>query len=51
MKKDEFNIKTATAVYLCGPKPFMAAVKQCGLELGFAEESIHYESFGPTTAI
>ncbi|OUR71274.1 nitric oxide dioxygenase [Methylophaga sp. 41_12_T18] len=51
LTEDEFNIKTATAVYLCGPKPFMAAVKQCGLELGFAEESIHYESFGPTTAI
>ncbi|MBL4900070.1 MAG: NO-inducible flavohemoprotein [Colwellia sp.] len=49
----EYGIETDgdTAVYFCGPKPFMAALKQCCLTLGFSEEAIHYESFGPTTAI
>ncbi|OUR65429.1 nitric oxide dioxygenase [Methylophaga sp. 42_25_T18] len=47
----ELNTDGDTAVYFCGPKPFMSALKQCCLTLGFAEEAIHYESFGPTTAI
>ena len=51
LSESEFNIDGNTAVYFCGPKPFMSALKQCCLTLGFAEEAIHYESFGPTTAI
>ena len=47
----EFETDGNTSVYFCGPKPFMSALKQCCLTLGFAEEAIHYESFGPTTAI
>ena len=47
----EFEADGDTAVYFCGPKSFMLALKQCYLTLGFAEEDIHYESFGPTTAI
>ena len=35
-------------VYLCGPVPFMAAVKTALLELGVAEENVHYEVFGPS---
>lgn len=40
-----------TAVYFCGPKPFMSAMKQCCLTLGIDEQHIHYETFGPTTAL
>ena len=40
-----------TAVYFCGPKPFMSVMKQCCLTLGIDEQHIHYETFGPTTAL
>lgn len=33
--------------YLCGPIPFMAAIKGQLLGLGVAEGRIHYEAFGP----
>jgi len=29
----------------------MSALKQCCLTLGFAEQDIHYETFGPTATI
>ena len=50
---DEVGIKPEnnTAVYFCGTKPFMSAMKQCCLTLGTAEQHIHYETFGPTTAL
>ena len=50
---DEVGIKPEnnTAVYFCGPKPFMSAMKQCCLTLGTTEQHIHYETFGPTTAL
>ena len=38
-------------VYFCGPKPFMAILHQFFTRLGFAEDDIHYEIFGPTTAL
>ena len=37
--------------YLCGPMPFMLFVKQQLLELGVADERIHYELFGPHQAM
>ncbi len=39
------------AVYTCGPKPFMAAMKKHSQGIGVAVENIHYEVFGPTTAL
>lgn len=40
-----------TAVYTCGPKPFMGAMKQHSQTIGVEEKNIHYEVFGPTTAL
>lgn len=40
-----------SAVYFCGPKPFMSAMKQHSLSIGVDEKNIHYEVFGPTTAV
>jgi len=37
-----------TAIYFCGPKPFMSAVNQVFHKLGFKAEQIHYETFGPS---
>ena len=47
----EFEVDGDTAVYFCGPTLFMSSLKQSCLSLGFSEENIHYETFGPTTAI
>lgn len=38
-------------VYFCGPKSFMAVLNQFFLELGYGEQDIHYEVFGPTTSL
>lgn len=38
-------------VYFCGPKPFMAVLNQFFIGLGYVEEDIHYEVFGPTTSL
>ncbi len=40
-----------TDVYFCGPKPFMAAINQTLQAIGFNEEQLHYELFGPTLAL
>lgn len=40
-----------THVYFCGPKPFMAVLNQFFINLGFDENMIHYEVFGPTTKL
>jgi nitric oxide dioxygenase len=37
-----------TAVYFCGPRPFMSAVNNLLKALGFKSEQIHYETFGPS---
>ena len=34
-------------IYFCGPKPFMAALHMLLNGLGYAEEQLHYEIFGP----
>ncbi len=38
-------------VYFCGPLPFMQELKPLLNEIGFADEQLHYEVFGPTTAL
>jgi nitric oxide dioxygenase len=40
-----------TAIYFCGPKLFMKAMKYCAAALGFTSDRVHYESFGPTTQL
>lgn len=36
-----------TDAYFCGPKPFMAAVNSTLQNLGFNQDNLHYETFGP----
>jgi nitric oxide dioxygenase len=50
---DEANMSVdeQLAVYICGAKSFMSSIKQQCLELGISESALHYEVFGPTTAI
>lgn len=38
-------------IYFCGPRPFMRALNQIAETIGFEDEDIHYEVFGPTTAL
>lgn len=38
-------------VYFCGPKPFMAAVNRQLLDMGYTDEQLHYEVFGPSTRL
>lgn len=40
-----------TAVYFCGPKPFMSAMKRACEQLAVPEENCHYEVFAPTNPI
>ncbi|MCY4044399.1 MAG: FAD-binding oxidoreductase [Cellvibrionales bacterium] len=47
---DEFTPDN-TDIYLCGPAPFMRHAFSLCSELGFTDQNIHYEVFGPTEAI
>ena len=38
-------------VYFCGPAPFMTAVNSTLLDLGFKDDQLHYEVFGPSTRL
>lgn len=38
-------------VYFCGPKSFMTSVNSLCLDLGYKEDQLHYEVFGPTTKL
>ena len=40
-----------TEVYFCGPRPFMQALNTLLQTQGFSAEQLHYEVFGPTTAL
>jgi nitric oxide dioxygenase len=51
LSENKFDTNGDTAVYFCGPKPFMSALNKCCIGLGFEESNIHYESFGPNAAI
>lgn len=42
-------IDPAAQVYLCGPPPFMNAVRQGLDEFDVSEANVHYEVFGPDT--
>jgi nitric oxide dioxygenase len=38
-------------VYFCGPKMFMSEVNRLCQALGYEEDQLHYEVFGPTTKL
>jgi nitric oxide dioxygenase len=38
-------------VYFCGPMPFMASLKGILNSIGFTDDQLHYEVFGPTTEL
>lgn len=38
-------------VYFCGPRPFMAALNSQLLGMGFRNDQLHYEVFGPATRL
>lgn len=40
-----------THVYFCGPKSFMAEISRTLQKIGFNENQLHYELFGPTLAL
>jgi len=42
---EQLGVPTAADVYLCGPPPFMAAMKEMLAALGFARERLHVELF------
>jgi nitric oxide dioxygenase len=44
---DDLTIPHATRAYLCGPLPFMRAVRTQLLTKGLSPADIHYEVFGP----
>ncbi|MGL4820629.1 MAG: NO-inducible flavohemoprotein [Bacilli bacterium] len=45
------HITPDTQVYICGPTPFMQAVKSQAEYLGVATEQIYYEQFGPAVGL
>jgi nitric oxide dioxygenase len=48
---EEWIIDKTAQIYFCGPKPFMSAVKAMLNGIGFPDNQLHYEVFGPTTEI
>ncbi len=51
LSETSIAVDDKTAIYFCGPQPFMKAMNKCAYELGFKAERIHYEAFGPTTQL
>ncbi|MYX08156.1 hemin transporter [Streptomyces sp. SID8375] len=47
MDLKQLTIPAGTTAYLCGPVPFMKAVRAQLLEAGVPSAAIHYEVFGP----
>jgi nitric oxide dioxygenase len=45
------NVLPNSDVYICGPTPFMKAIIQSLYDLGFAEDHIHFEFFGPAVSL
>lgn len=41
----------ATPLYLCGPAPFIAAVRQQAAQLGWRDDDVHFELFAAATAV
>ncbi len=50
-KLDQWLTNKQTDVYFCGPRSFMSDLKKSLLEIGFAENHLHYEVFGPRLAL
>jgi nitric oxide dioxygenase len=48
---DEWLDDKSAHVYFCGPMPFMKELKKLLNSIGFADEHLHYEIFGPTAAL
>lgn len=46
-----FSADGSTDVYFCGPTPFMSSLNKLVQGLGFNDENIHYEVFGPTAEL
>lgn len=47
----EWLPSTQSDIYFCGAKPFMRSVNEICLNMGFNNEQLHYEIFGPTTKL
>ncbi len=47
----QWMMEADAEVYFCGPKPFMTAINTQLLQLGFKDEQLHYEVFGPSTRL
>lgn len=45
------NVLANSDIYVCGPVPFMKAVVNSLYELGFSEENVHFEFFGPAVTL
>ena len=43
----EANVLEGSDIYVCGPTPFMQAVLSSLYQLGFPEDKVHFEFFGP----
>ena len=43
----DLEIPAGTAAFLCGPLPFMQAMREQLLAKGVQASDIHYEVFGP----
>lgn len=43
----EAHVLEGSDIYVCGPTPFMQAVLSSLYQLGFSEEKVHFEFFGP----
>ncbi|HEA54139.1 MAG TPA: NO-inducible flavohemoprotein, partial [Marinobacter antarcticus] len=48
---DQWLTDKSAHIYFCGPMPFMAALKSILNSIGFPDDQLHYEVFGPTTAL
>lgn len=47
MSLDGLDVPSDAAMYLCGPLPFMKAMRNQAIEAGIPATKIHYEIFGP----
>lgn len=47
MSLKQIELPERASLHLCGPLPFMRAIRQEALDLGIDAERIHYEVFGP----
>ena len=48
---DKWIVDKDSHVYFCGPVPFMKAMNLALKNIGFPDDHIHYEFFGPATSL